>query len=75
MRDGHVHAAQVPGVPAEKVPRRRHAARVRRAGEPVRDQAEGEESAEGEGQGPDDRNRQYNEQHLQVGDSADLDEM
>lgn len=53
VRDGHVHAAQVPGVPAEEVLGRGHAARVRGAGEPVRDEAQGEEGAEGEGQSAD----------------------
>lgn len=53
VRDGHVHAAQVPGVSTEEVPGSGHAARVRRPGEPVRDEAEGEEGAEGEGQGAD----------------------
>lgn len=75
LRDGHVHAAEVPGVPAQEVPGRRDAAGVRRAGEPVRHQAEGEESPEGEGQGANERHRQYNEQHLPVGDTADPDEM
>lgn len=50
VRDGHVHAAEVPGVPAEEVPGGGHATRVRGAGEPVCHQAQGEEGAEGEGQ-------------------------
>lgn len=50
VRDGHVHAAQVPGVPAEEVPGGGNAARVRGAREPVRHQAQGEEGAEREGQ-------------------------
>lgn len=79
VRDGHVHAAQMPGVPVEEVSRGRHAAGVRRAGESVRHQAEGEEGAEGEGQGaaePVDHHREYNEQQqLQVGAAAGADEV
>lgn len=50
LRDGHVHAAEVPGMPIEEVPSGGHEARVRGAGEPVRPQATGEEGSEGEGQ-------------------------
>lgn len=53
VRDGHVHAAQVPGVSAEEVFGRGHAARVRGARDAVRDEAQGEEGAEGEGQSAD----------------------
>ena len=50
LRDRHVHAAKVPGVPVEKVPQRRDEARMCGAGSAVRRQEEREKGAEGEGQ-------------------------
>lgn len=50
MRNGHVHATQVPRVSPEEMPERRHATRVRRARNAMRHQAQGEEDAKRKGQ-------------------------
>lgn len=51
LRNGHVHATQVPGVSTEEMPGRGHATRMRCARESVCDEAAREEGAKGEGQG------------------------
>lgn len=50
LRDRHVHEEKMPGVSTKKVPQRWHEARMRCAGGAMCRQAQGEESAEGEGQ-------------------------
>lgn len=53
VRNGHVHEAQVSGVPAEEVSCGGHATRVRCARKPMRYEAQGKEGAERKGQSAD----------------------
>lgn len=50
MRDGYVHASEMPGVPAEEVSGGWHEARMRCPRNSMRDEEEGEEGTEGERQ-------------------------
>lgn len=66
MRDGHVYAKKMPGMSTEEMSCGGHEAGVCRAREPVCDEAERKESAEGKGQVArqyDDSRRSYATHH------------